>query len=77
MTSQIPKDDTMKVSMIPGVGAKGGESRMITMEIDDEIDREELFGNMDNNIRKIKEKTGVDIIQRGSSLLIKSSDPAW
>ncbi len=76
MTSQIPKDDTMKVSMIPGVGAKGGESRMITMEIDDEIDREELFGNMDNNIRKIKEKTGVDIIQRGSSLLIKSSDPA-
>lgn len=43
------------------------------------IDVKELFGNLDRNLRILKESTGVDVVQRGSELvLIKDrleSDP--
>ena len=40
----------------------------------DDIDREDLFGNLDFNLRLIEEASGSEIIQRGSELLIKGGD---
>ena len=44
------------------------------IEIADDIDREDLFGNLDSNLRMIEEATKSEIIQRGSSLVIKGGD---
>lgn len=40
----------------------------------DDIDRSELFGNMDANLRIINETLKADIIQRGNELIIKGND---
>lgn len=40
--------------------------------ITEEIDRQELFGNLDVNLDHIKEATGADIIQRDDELIIKA-----
>ena len=34
------------------------------------IDVKELFGNLDRNLRILKESTGVDVVQRGSELVL-------
>lgn len=47
--------------------------RMVSMTIDDRIDRRELFGSLDKNLKNIEEKLGVDIIQRGDQLILKGS----
>jgi phosphate starvation-inducible PhoH-like protein len=44
------------------------------LEIDDDIDREELFGSMDANLAKLNELTGVKIIQRDDGLLLFGGD---
>ena len=44
------------------------------IEIADDVDREDLFGNLDCNLRMIEEATKSEIIQRGSSLVIKGGD---
>ncbi|MDD6310724.1 MAG: PhoH family protein [Firmicutes bacterium] len=41
------------------------------IEVDDDIDRGELFGGLDKNLKTIEKKMGVDIIQRDDRLLIK------
>lgn len=45
--------------------------KMITAEISDTIDRGELFGGMDKNLRLIEENLKVDIIQRDNTLILK------
>ncbi len=44
------------------------------VEVPDDLDREELFGNMDYNIQLIREATSAQILQRGDSLLVKGQD---
>ncbi len=41
------------------------------IEITQEIDRRELFGNLDVNLDIIKEETGVEIFQRDNCLILK------
>lgn len=43
-------------------------------EIDDDVDRIELFGNMDVNLNAIQEGAGVEIFQRDGSLLIRGEN---
>jgi phosphate starvation-inducible PhoH-like protein len=45
------------------------------IKIDDTIDMEDLFGNLDANLDIIKESTGVEIIQRDDYLLLKGEKP--
>ena len=45
------------------------------IKIDDTIDMEDLFGNLDANLDIIKESTGVEIIQRDDCLLLKGEKP--
>lgn len=49
-------------------------SNIKEVSIRDDIDREDLFGNLDFNLRLIEEASGSEIIQRGSELLIKGGD---
>ena len=42
--------------------------------IADDVDREDLFGTLDCNLRMIEEATGSELIQRGSRLVIKGGD---
>lgn len=58
---------------VPGAaGNSGGSIKEISIR--DDIDREDLFGNLDFNLRLIEEASGSEIIQRGSGLLIKGGD---
>ena len=41
--------------------------------LDDSVDRRELFGGMDQNLRSIEDRFGVITIQRGDGLLIKGA----
>ena len=50
-------------------GQKNG--RMVNVEVSDGIDRSELFGGLDKNLRLIEENLKVDIIQRDDSLILK------
>lgn len=50
------------------------EQEFVKIPIDEEIDINLLFGNLDCNLDKIKEATGVDIFQREGSLLIKGGN---
>lgn len=47
---------------------------MKQIQIDDSVDRRELFGNLDENLRLIRESTGSEITQRGSSLILSGGD---
>ena len=44
------------------------------IKIKEEIDRVELFGNLDVNLDLIKEATGVDIFQRNDELILKADE---
>lgn len=44
------------------------------IQITEEIDRRELFGNLDVNLEYIKEATGAEIFQRDDGLIIKAAD---
>ncbi len=48
--------------------------KMRRMEIDEGIDRSELFGGLDRNLKFIEGKLGVDIIQRGNELVLKGEN---
>ncbi|MFR7990310.1 MAG: PhoH family protein [Anaerovoracaceae bacterium] len=41
------------------------------LQIEDDVDRTELFGSMDANLNLIQEKTGVEIFQRDDCLLLR------
>lgn len=44
------------------------------MTISEEIDRRELFGNLDANISIVKENMDVDIMQRDNELIVRGKD---
>ncbi|WP_338546607.1 MULTISPECIES: PhoH family protein [Anaerovoracaceae] len=44
------------------------------IQIEDDIDRIELFGNMDANLNLIQDNTGVEIFQRDDSLLLRGEE---
>ena len=46
------------------------------IQITEEIDRRELFGNLDVNLDMIKEATGVEIFQRDDNLTLKGDEEA-
>ena len=52
----------------------GSMTNIKEVGIRDDIDREDLFGNLDFNLRLIEEASGSEIIQRGDGLLIKGGD---
>ena len=39
------------------------------------VDRVELFGNLDSNLKMIKDATGVDVIQRDDEIILTGDDP--
>jgi len=45
------------------------------IQIPDEIDRIELFGNLDINLQLIADATGVDVVQRENNLVLKGEEP--
>ena len=56
----------------PGAAGPGiTDSAMIHVPLEDDIDRQTLFGSMDANLQLIREATGVDIIQRDDGLTLK------
>ena len=50
------------------------EDGFIRLEAPEDIDREELFGSMDVNLRLIGEETGATILQRDDAILIGGED---
>lgn len=44
------------------------------LQIETQIDRREIFGNLDVNLQMIKEATGVEIIQRDDVLIFKGDE---
>ena len=49
-------------------------SDIIKISIGEEIDRQELFGNLDRNLKILKENFRIDIIQRDNELVVKGDD---
>ena len=49
----------------------GGAGDLLHVPISETIDRGELFGGLDNNLKVIEEKYKVDIIQRDNALILK------
>ena len=47
--------------------------RMKVVKLSEGIDRGELFGSLDSNLKNIERELGVDIIQRGNDLLLKGA----
>ncbi|MDD6191051.1 MAG: PhoH family protein [Firmicutes bacterium] len=45
--------------------------KLIEVDVSPEIDRQELFGTMDKNLRRVEETLDVDIIQRENGLVVK------
>ena len=50
---------------------KNGKMNMINVDISDTIDRGELFGGLDKNLKLIEDNFNVDIIQRDNQLILK------
>lgn len=61
----------MSTGVKPGPGPGMTDSAMIHIPLEDDIDRQTLFGSMDANLQLIREATGVDIIQRDDGLTLK------
>lgn len=51
-------------------------AEMISIPISESIDRSELFGGMDKNLKVIEESLKVDIIQRDNELILKGENAA-
>lgn len=51
-------------------------NEILRVAVGDDIDRVELFGNLDGNIREVEKRTGTSIIQRDNELIIKGNDRA-
>lgn len=50
------------------------ENNTIKIRLADDLDRSELFGNMDSNLRLLQEQLKIDIIQRDDELVLKGDD---
>lgn len=46
---------------------------MVTLPLDEQIDRRELFGGLDRNLKSIEKKLEVTIIQRDDALVLKGN----
>lgn len=53
---------------------KMGQQKLIKMELSEDVDRIELFGNLDGNIRIIRDVLNVDVMQRDNELILKGAD---
>ena len=49
-------------------------NNQVKVEIDDTMDRSELFGIMDGNLKIIKDNFSVEIIQRGNEITLTGDD---
>jgi len=49
-------------------------NNQVKVEIDDTLDRSELFGIMDRNLKIIKDNFSVEIIQRGNEITLTGDD---
>lgn len=47
-----------------------------TINISENIDRREIFGNLDQNLKMIEDATGISIYQRDDGLVLKGDDTA-
>ena len=47
---------------------------MTRVKLQDDLDRGELFGSMDRNLKLMKEAMDVDIIQRDNELVLRGRD---
>ena len=56
-------------------GPNHENSEMIRVSIDETVDRAELFGGMDKNLKMVEDEYGVAVIQRDNDLLIKGERP--
>ena len=54
---------------------KQGNDEMVKLEVSEIIDRGELFGGLDKNLKIIEKDFEVDIIQRDNELIIKGEHP--
>ena len=50
------------------------EKNRLIIEVEDDIDRAEVFGCLDANVREIEKRTGAEITQRGNSIVISGGD---
>ena len=50
------------------------ENNTVKIRLSDELDRSELFGNMDSNLDIIREHLRIDIIQRDNELILMGED---
>ena len=50
------------------------ETESIKIPIDESIDVNLLFGNLDCNLQRVREATGTEIFQREDSLILKGGD---
>lgn len=48
---------------------------LLSINIDETVDRTELFGGMDHNLKLVEDEYGVDVIQRDNKLVIKGNRP--
>ena len=53
---------------------KGKKADMVNVDISDTIDRGELFGGLDKNLKLIEDNLNVDIIQRDNKLILKGAN---
>ena len=51
------------------------DNRSVRMLLDQDVDRTELFGNMDANMKKVEKSTGTSVILRDDDLIIRGRDP--
>ena len=50
------------------------EKNRLIIEVEDDIDRAEVFGCLDANVRELETRTGAEITQRGNSIVISGGD---
>ena len=50
------------------------EGNTIKIRLADDLDRSELFGNMDSNLKLLQEQLKIEIIQRDNELVLKGDD---
>lgn len=51
------------------------DNRSVRMLLDQDVNRTELFGNMDANMKKVEKSTGTSVILRDDDLIIRGRDP--
>lgn len=59
------------------INDKESRPEMISISVSDTIDRAELFGSFDKNLKIIEENLKVDIIQRGSEIILKGDNAGY